>query len=120
MRQPETVEVEFVKDLVPPRGGSNQRLELYRRGEQYLYVSTIGELSKGLDVAETAIVRTTELVAGMVGRNYPSSGEETMAFECDPSGEVINWGEVASARGSGSREQVLEQLREGVDLRDAV
>lgn len=78
--------------------------ELYQRGDEYIVVSTVGEVAPN-DPAAAALV-------GLVGAlsDYATSGEETMAFPADADGQISSWGEIAVANGKGSRQAVLDQL----------
>lgn len=81
--------------------------ELYQRDGEYIVVSTVNLSTAGFDMAETAIIGMGAMLGG-----YATSGEETMAFRADAGGEVTDWGEIAMARGEGSRDDVLEDLRD--------
>lgn len=95
---------EFVRELEAMR--DNQQRALYKRGDEFIMVSTVGNvLPEGADIGSSAIV-------GLVGSlgGYATSGEETMAFVCDEDGEPTSWTEIAAANGPGSREDVLDQI----------
>lgn len=80
--------------------------ELYLVDVDYMVVSTIGELAESpQNETERSIVFMTGILGG-----YAVEGEETMAFKCNEHGEVSDWGEVAVANGSGSRQKVIDEL----------
>lgn len=95
--------LELVRELESLRAGQSRTL--YRRGDNYVVISTVASVSAGLDPAARAIIDMGALLGG-----YATSGEETMAFVADEHGEVLDWCEIASSTGNGSREDVLEQL----------
>lgn len=103
--------VELVRDLAPLREG--QTRALYRRGDEFIVVSTVADVKAGLDEASRAIIDLGGLMGAMTGRSFATDGEETMAFEADAWGEVTDWCEIAASRGRDSRDAVLQQLATG-------
>lgn len=102
----ETTTLELVRPLESFK--PSQTRELYRRGDEYIVLSTVDLNLQGSGIGEL-VTRSRQLMG--TGYDYPTSGEETMAFHSDEDGEVTDWSEIAVAKGDGSREAVLEQLR---------
>ena len=80
--------------------------ELYRRGDEYLYVWTIpAELAADPEDDE----RIARAVASSEdGGAAPA--ERTVAFRADAAGSITEWTPVTSAAGDGSRTKVLAEL----------
>jgi hypothetical protein len=85
-----------------------QTRDLYTVDGHYVVVSTVEDLADRFN--ENPVNGMIGGLANSLG-GYAVSGEETMAFPADETGEVVDWGEVAVANGDGSKEAVLEQLR---------
>jgi hypothetical protein len=100
----------FLRELPSLRTG--QTRALYTRDDHHIIVSTVEDVSAGMNEAQRAIVSLGNLAGALLGKHVHSTGEETMAFLADENGEVLDWEEIAMATGDGSRDDVLAQLAE--------
>lgn len=101
--------LELVRDL--PDDWGRGRATLYKRGDEYIVVSTV-IVGAGVDnPASLALISLGNTASRMMGDLAGEFGtEETMAFRADENGEVETWGSIAVAVGNGSREAVLAEL----------
>lgn len=104
------MKLEFVRKMDEGRG----LMELYKRGEEYIVVSTITEEQRPTDPLQRGWVELTAVMSMFTeDEPLPAHGEETMAFEADEDGYVTqHYPHLAAAFGDGSREKVIKQLQE--------
>jgi hypothetical protein len=103
-------------ELVRKLDGWNGFVELYKRGDQYIVVSTIQEEDRPTDPFLAGHVQMTELLSIFTEPEpLPAHGEETMAWYSDAEGHIEegSWHPaLAQAFGDDSRAKVIKQLQE--------
>ena len=103
------MKLEFIKKLDKGRG----LMELYRRGDEYIVISTITDEQRPKDPVQSTFINVVGAFAAAEGVELPSEGEETLAFEADKDGYVTHhYPHLAAAFGDGSRDKVMKELQE--------
>src|SRR5258705_291719 len=89
----------YVRSIAPARAG--QRTDLYRWGERYVKVSTVPSVRGACNELVVGLAQIVDSNRARRWRDFPTDGEteETMAFECDADGLVIDWSEIVAAHG---------------------